>query len=189
MPAFNSTLGNTAATSYISTAEADTYWQNTFNEALWTALSEGEKQTALMAATEALETLTYAGDRCDPSTDDEDLPQRLQWPREKFTCKGVTAECDSLPKEIVNATSWLALQLHTNQPTPSAPSGNPIGSIKSQKLGDLQQDFYDVKEGSSTKVDASAPLILQQYPELVDMLSCWSATSTGAGKVILRVRS
>jgi hypothetical protein len=48
---------------------------------------------------------------------------------------------------------------------------------------------YDINAGSSTKVDASAPLILQQYPELVDMLSCWSATSTGAGKVILRVRS
>ncbi len=189
MPAFNATLGNSAATSYIDVAQADDYYLGTLLESNWAALSNTEKESSLLAATRALETLTYAGTRCTPSTDDATLEQALQWPRSGATCKGITATCAALPNPIVEATASLALNIFTSPPTPGAPSTGTTGAIKSQKLGDLSQDFYDVKEGSSTKVDASAPLLLQQYPYLVDLLSCWSDTATGAGRVILRVRS
>ena len=189
MPAFNATLGSSSATSYISVSKADDYYAGTLSDQYWSPLTQQEKEAALIAATRALETLTYAGTRCTPSSDDPALEQALQWPRSGATCKGITAACDLLPKEIVEATSTLALNLFTTPPAVGAPSTGTQGAIKKQQLGDLSQEFYDVREGASTKVDASAPLILQRYPYLVDLLGCWSNTSTGAGRVINRVRS
>jgi hypothetical protein len=189
MPAFDPALGSSTATSYISVAQADDYYLGTLNEAAWTALSEAEKEAALMAATQALETLTYAGIRCTPSTDDPLAQQALQWPRSNATCKGIEAVCTMLPSELIGATASLALNLHTSPPTPGAGSSGSTGAVKRQKLGDLEQEFYDVREGASTKVDASAPLILQQYSYLVDLLGCWSETATGSSRVALRVRS
>ena len=42
---------------------------------------------------------------------------------------------------------------------------------------------------SDTKVSPGAPLVLQKYPYLVDVLGCWLETSTSSSRVILRVRS
>jgi len=189
MPAFVSTLGSSTATSYISVAQADDYYLGSMLEAKWSALTTAQKETALMAATRNLEMLQYVGKRCTPSTNNDDLEQALQWPRSKATCRDIEAKCDMLPKEIIEATSYLALELHTTPPTVGTVESGTLGAVKRQQLGELSQEFYDVKEGSSTKVDASAPLILQKYPQLVDILGCWSDTSTGAGKVALRVRS
>ena len=189
MPAFNATLGGSAATSYISVTQADDYYAGGLLEQYWTPLTQAEKEAALMAATLQLETLLYAGTRCTPSSDDPSLEQALQWPRSDAICKGIAAACDLLPQAVVEATAWLALQLHTAPPTPGPGTVGRTGAVKKQKLGDLEQEFYDVREGASTKVDASAPLILQRYPYLVDILSCWSDTSVGAGRVALRVRS
>ncbi len=189
MPVFNSTLGSSTATSYISVAEADNYYLGGLLEQYWTPLTQAEKEAALMAATGALENLTYAGTRCSPSTDNPLLQQALQWPRSGAVCRGVTATCAMLPPPIIEATAWLALQLHTSPPAPGGGLAGSTGAIKRQQLGDLSQEFYDVREGSSTKVDASAPLVMQQYPYLIDVLGCWSDTATGTARIAPRVRS
>lgn len=189
MPAFDATLGSSVATSYISVAQADDYYLGTMREPDWSALTQQEKEAALIAATRGLETLDYAGTRCTPASDDPALEQALQWPRSDATCKGLAATCAMLPRAILEATAYLALQIHTNPPSLGSAATGATGAIKKQQLGDLSQEFYDVREGASTKVDANAPLILQQYPILVDMLGCWSATATGAGRIALRVRS
>ena len=188
MPAFNATLGSSSATSYISVSKADDYYAGTLSDQYWSPLTQQEKEAALIAATRALETLTYAGTRCTPSSDDPALEQALQWPRSGVTCKGITAACDLLPQPIIDATAYLALQLHTSPPTPGGGSSGLTGAIKEQQLGELKIGYYDVKD-SQQKISGSAPLILQQYPVLVDLLGCWSNTSTGAGRVINRVRS
>lgn len=189
MPAFDATLGSSVATSYVSVAAADDYYLGTMRQADWDALTQPEKEAALTAATSGLETLTYAGSRCTPSSDDPLLEQALQWPRSDATCKGITAACTMLPKEITAATCYLALELHANPPAVGGGPAQTVGAVASQTLGDLSISYHDVKEGTSTKVDASAPLILQNYPVLVDLLGCWSDTATGSGRVILRVRS
>lgn len=188
MATFDATLGGAAATSYVSVATADAYYTGSMQEALWQALSQEEQEAALMAATSSLETLTYAGTRCSPSSNDPLQEQALQWPRSDATCKGIAAACTMLPKEIVQATCYLALELHTSPPTVGSVQ-QTVGAIASQTLGALSISYHDVKEGTSTKVDASAPLVLQKYPVLVDMLGCWSDTATGSGRVVLRVRS
>ena len=188
MPAFNATLGSSTATSYISVAQADDWYAGTLNEDAWTALDDDQKQAALVAATRALETLTYAGVRCTPSTNDPAKEQALQWPRSGATCKGITAVCGALPQAIIDATAYLALNLYSS----GTIGGGPIastGALKKNKLGDLEQEFYDVKGDLEVKVSVDAPLVLQQYPVLVDMLGCWSVTATGSAGTLYRVRS
>jgi hypothetical protein len=187
MPAFNADLAGSTATSYITVAQADDWYLGTTREPDWAALSTAEKEAALMAATFQLETLTYPGARCSPSSDDPALPQALQWPRSDATCRGVAATCTMLPKEITGATAYLALELHTT-PIPSGPVTQTTGPIQSQTLGALSQSFY-APSSDATKIDPNAPLILQRYPFLADLLGCWSATATGGSGLILRVRA
>ena len=62
------------------------------------------------------------------------------------------------------------------------------GAIKSQKLGDLQQDFYDTKSGQETtaKYGKNAPIILRKFPWIGDMLGCYMTQGYGSSRVISR---
>ena len=81
------------------------------------------------------------------------------------------------------AVSETALALQKN-PT-AITSGGSSKEIKSASLGGLSVTYAD---GASTtsKVSSSAPLLLQAFPWLVDLLNCWLKTSTGASRVISR---
>lgn len=186
MATFDATLGGSAATSYISVAQADDWYLGTTREPNWTALTVPEKEAALMASTFQLEPLRYAGSRCSPSSDDPALEQALQWPRSDATCRGIATTCSMLPREVIAATAYLALELHTSPPS-VGPSGT-TGPIQSQTLGELSQSFY-APTSSTVKVSATAPLILQRYPFLVDLLGCWYVGGVGGSGLLLRVRS
>jgi len=173
------------ATAYLSEADADTYFATSFNAAAWTALSSAEKTVALAEATRWLETLCWKGEKCSDT-------QPLKWPRKADAdgCCGAVA-CAALPEAMVQATAELALGLHQNKTAivGGSTSTGTTGAIKSQKLGDLQQDYYDVKDGQTTtgKVSATAPLILQRFSWLVDLLSpCLLDVSAGSGRVLHR---
>ena len=188
---FNATLGGSNATSYISVAAADGVWANTLNNAAWTALTEEEKQQALMASTTALEALRYSGIRCSPSTDDANLQQALQWPRNGYTCKGITCTCAAIPKQIEQATAYLALNLYNdpNAIIPGVPTPTPQrGAVQKQKLGELEQTFFAPSD-VGTKVGVSAPIVLQKFPWLIDTLSCWLDGNYGQSGIINRVRA
>ena len=188
---FDSTLGGKDSTSYIPVSTADTIFGNSLQNTEWTALTTAQKQTALMVATQSLEVLSYLGDRCTPATDDSTVEQRLQWPRKNASCKGVKTTADAIPLPVRIACSQLALELHKDSTALLGGGANndTKGSLKTQQLGELRQEFYDGKEGASIKVDASAPIVLQKFPWLVDVLNCWLIGSFGASKVLLRVRS
>ena len=82
------TLGGSTSNSYISVAEADLILNAGFKATAWAALSDSEKEISLQQSTRQLEYLLHQGVRCDPSTDDEQLPQALQWPRSEASCRG-----------------------------------------------------------------------------------------------------
>ena len=188
---FNATLGSTLATSYITVAKADAVWSNTLNDAAWAALTETEKEQSLMAATTALEALLFTGVRCAPSTDDASKPQALQWPRNGFICKGVAATCSMIPRQVEQATAFLALNLFNdpNAIIPGVPTPTPQrGAVKMQKLGELQQEFFAPSD-VGTKIGVSAPIVLQKFPWLVDVLACWLDGNYGQSGIINRVRS
>lgn len=192
--AINSVLGSDQANSYISAAQADAYFADTFSLARWDVFSASDKDIALMASTEALEVLDYYGTKCTPSTTDPNQEQSLQWPRSGATVRGYVWTCSEQPPPIVQATAMLALELAED---PKAITGGgaatgTTGAIKEQKLGELSQSFYDVNSDTavSTKVSATAPLVLQRFPWLIDVLNGYfkNSTSTG-GRVVRRVLS
>lgn len=191
MASFNSTLGASDATSYISRETANGIMENTMQAATWAALTDDEKELSLIASTTALDGLAWAGTRCSPSTDDDDLEQALQWPRHDASCKGVTAVCTAIPFPIQQACAMLALQLHSNPN--SIISGGPVsskGPVKREKLGDLEMEYFDPRaQESGEKISDSAPIVIKAYPWLVDLLNCWLLSSYGVGGTILRVRS
>ena len=184
--AINSVLGSDQANAYISAMQADAYFANTFNLARWNAFATSDKEIALIMATKNLEVLDFNGTKCSPSTTDPAREASLQWPRSGVTVRGYTWVCNEMPPALAQATAMLALELAEN-PTAIAGSGAAVGSIgavKEQRLGELSQSFYDVNSDTSvsTKVSATAPLVLQKFPWLVDVLNGYfqNATSSGA---------
>ena len=57
-----------------------------------------------------------------------------------------------------------------------------------QKLGELQQEFFGPSD-VGTKVAVSAPIVLQKFPWLIDVLGCWLDGNYGQSGIINRVRS
>ena len=104
---------------------------------------------------------------------------------EKADCCGMT-----FAQAWVATVSEVALALSK---APSAVIGGGAvtstqGAIKSQKLGDLQQDFYDVKSGQevTTKYGKNAPIILRKFPWIGDLFGCYMTGSYGSSRVISR---
>jgi hypothetical protein len=187
--ALNAVLGSSTADSYITVAEADAIFASSFQASDWDGYTEADKEIALKVSTVNLEYLQWNGTRCSPSTDDAGLPQALAWPRNDYECRGLVATCASIPVPIKQACAYLALDIAKD---PGSISGGGTsgtqGPIKMQQLGSLKQEFFE-PGGSDTKVSPGAPLVLQKYPYLVDVLGCWLETSTSSSRVILRVRS
>lgn len=111
----------------------------------------------------------------------------------KQLCVDEDADCCGMTfaQAWVATVSEVALALSK---TPTAVLGGVAastgtqGSIKSQKLGDLQQDFYDVKDGQTTssKYGPNAPMILQKFPWISDLFGCYMTGSYGSSRVISR---
>lgn len=167
------------ATQYVSDADADNYFIGSFNHAEWFALSVGEKTVALHEATRWLEQLCFKGEKCDPA-------QPLKWPRTIAATDCCAAvDCTTMPPQMVQATCELALQLHKNQ-TAIIGAGT-TGGIKKAQLGGLSVEYFE--SATTAKVSDSAPLVLQQFPWLVDLLGCVADLKVGNSRIIARVRS
>ena len=167
------------ATAYLSAADADTYFATSFNAAAWTALSSAEKTVALAEATRWLEALCWKGEKCSDT-------QPLKWPRKADAdgCCGAVA-CTALPDAMVQATAELALAMHKDQ-TAVIGGGTSSGAIKSASLGGLSVTYKD-DVVTTTKVSGSAPLVLQKFSWLVDLLSpCLMQNSSGSARVLHR---
>ena len=198
MAGFDATLGGSTATSYITIAEADDLLSNTRFTTTWQANTEAQKSEYLVAATFWLDQVDYAGTRCSPSTDDDTLPQALAWPRSGATCDGIEATCSFIPSGIKNATAVLAVHLSASPDAIGGPIGGGGGGgaagtyVASQELGDLKISYaaYPSGEtGSDGCVTCDTPVVIEKFPWLKGLLSCWAVISSGGGRVILRVRS
>ena len=196
MASFDSTLGGSAANSYVSLDEANSFFEFNVYQAQWNAFTDEQKQAALVQACFFLETVDFAGTRCSPSTDDANLPQALSWPRSGASCDGVAASCAFIPKEVKNAQCLLALNLATSPDSITGPIGGGGGAaagtyVSKNQLGDLVQEFSEYSREDSTNdcADCSTPEVIAKYPWLRGILSCWADLSVGGSKILLRVRS
>ncbi len=191
--ALDATLGGSVSNSYVSVADADAYAASAWWGATWLALTASDKEIALISSTNGLETITWSGTRCSPSTDDPLLPQALSWPRSGVTCDGIEATCAFIPADVLRSTYELAYQLSQNpgalQPAP--PAGDSGTYVSKQQLGDLIQEFSAFPSGQtqSSCASCSDPEVISKFPWLKDYLKCWASLAGGSGRVILRVRS
>ena len=111
-------------------------------------------------------------------------------------CMDQSKTCCGMPfaDAWLMAVSELALALSKN---PNAIIGGPsaggtTGAVKRNKLGDLEQEFFDVKDGSvsASRFGPNDPLVLQRFPWMYDILGCFlNATKSSGTRVIARVRS
>ena len=149
-----------------------------------------------MSATQAMETISWNGIRCDPSKDDADEPQALSWPRSEVECDGIKATCAAIPQAILNATYELAYQLSQNPGAlqPDSGGGGAVpGTFRSEEtIGDLTVKYEAFPRGveSETCTSCSDPEVISKYPWLKGWLKCWASwgSITGSG-LIYRVRS
>ena len=151
----------------VSIADADAYFATTPRDAEWIAVAD--KQIWLNEA------YRWLGQLCFDTT--------------KGTCCGMTFD-----QAWVAANSELALALSKS---PNAIIGGPstggvTGAIKRNKLGDLEQEFFDVKDGSvsASRFGPNDPIVLQRFPWIADLLGCFMNLQKSSGtRVIARVRS
>jgi hypothetical protein len=172
----------------IDLLEANTYFAKTFNAAAWAAIPDADKTIALTEASKWLETLCWKGEKCDPA-------QAMAWPR-KINGTGccASAVCTALPPAIVQAVAELALALHQNKTAiiGGVSSAGATQLVKRQKLGDLEVEYQAPTAGTVTasRFGPSAPLVLQRFPWLADLLMpCYAEGSYGSSRIIARVRS
>ena len=110
----------------------------------------------------------------------------------KQLCVDETADCCGM----TFAEAWTAtvseVALALSKDSTAVIGGGAVtsaqGAIKSQKLGDLQQDFYDTKSGQETtaKYGKNAPMILQKFPWIGDLLGCYMTGSYGSSRILSR---
>lgn len=105
MPTLTATIGSTSANSYVTVAQADTYFDERLNATPWTGASTDDKERALIMATRRLDQEKFQGIKVAES-------QALDWPRYWATDDdGEEYESNEIPQPIKDATCELALRL------------------------------------------------------------------------------
>lgn len=150
------------ANSYSDVATADSYFADR-NNAAWAALTTGNKQAALIAATDYIDAVFGAFFRGVPVSE----TQALCFPRDEFT---------GIPANLKKATAEYALRASAGPLAPDVeqdPSGYQV-SRKFQRVGPIEErtDFAFLGPGASRK-------LLKPYPAADMLLRPLLNTTTG----------
>jgi hypothetical protein len=165
----DATLAGANANSYISVADATTYFGNRLDAADWTAASTDDKGASLITATTWLETLDYYGDRSSTT-------QALKWPRTDVECDGIEADATFIPREIKTATCEVALALLRN-PTMMRSVVTAPGSYDEVELGELRVKYRE--QGATESMQS----ITDALPWIRSYLKCWAKGIGGPAQV------
>ncbi len=164
-PVLVATLAGANSNSYITVADATTYFDNRLDASDWTAATADNKAAALITATSWLDTVDFYGDRSATT-------QALKWPRTDVTCDGVEATASFIPREIKDATCEAALALLRN-PTMLRGIVTAPGSYDEVELGELRVKYRGQGEVESLQS------ITDALPWLRSFLKCWAKGVTG----------
>ena len=166
------TLSSASANSYVTLAEANTYFETVPDSTTWDDKTVDQKNRALIAATRWIDSFMFFGDRCDQG-------QALKFPRNNYQVDDVELSCTTIPVNIKYAQYELARALANDT---DAMTGNvgTNGNITEAKLGDLA-----VKYNTSTQGSGSVNNIMDVYPWLQSYLGAYMIG--GAGSYRLRI--
>ena len=168
----DATIKGASANSYVTLAEANTYFETVPDSSTWTNKTDDQKKRALISATRWIETLVFYGDRCDES-------QALKFPRTNYQVDTVELDCSAIPNNIKYAEYELARALANDTGAITGTTGKD-GNFSEVKLGDIEVKYNTASQGTG-----SVNNILDVYPWLQSYLGAYMLG--GAGSFQMRV--
>ena len=160
------TLSSATANSYVTLAEANTYFETVPDSTTWDNKSDDQKNRSLIAATRWIDSFVFFGDRCDHG-------QALKFPRNNYQVDDVELACTAIPNNIKYAQYELARALANDT---DAMTGNvgTNGNIAEAKLGDLEVKYNLASQGTG-----SVNNIMDVYPWLQSYLGAYMIGGAG----------
>ena len=160
------TLSSATANSYVTLAEANTYFETVPDSTTWDNKSDDQKNRSLIAATRWIDSFVFFGDRCDHG-------QALKFPRNNYQVDDVELACSAIPNNIKYAQYELARALANDT---DAMTGNvgTNGNIAEAKLGDLAVKYNVASQGTG-----SVNNIMDVYPWLQSYLGAYMIGGAG----------
>src|SRR3990167_611371 len=105
MPTVTTTVGGTSSNSYISVADATTYFTKRLSSTDWTDATTANQEAALIQATRRLNDEDFEGMKTDSD-------QVLAWPRfGTYDRDGVSYDSDAIPEIVKDAQCEVAIAL------------------------------------------------------------------------------
>ena len=161
------TLSSATANSYVTLAEANTYFETVPDSSTWTNKTDDQKNRALIAATRWIDTLVYYGDRCDNG-------QSLKFPRNNYKVDDVELACTTIPNNIKYAQYELARALANDTEAITGTTGKD-GNFEEVALGDLRVKYNTSSQGTGTINN-----IMDVYPWLQSYLGAYILGGSGS---------
>ena len=168
----NATLKSETANSYVTLAEANTYFETAPEESTWDDKSDDQKNRALISACRWIDTLNFLGDRCDND-------QALKWPRNNYHVDNVELVCTAIPKEIKYAQYELARALANDTDVITGNKGTD-GTYEEVKLGDIEVKYNTDSQGVGTVNN-----VFDVYPWLQSYLGAYCLGGSASYQVRL----
>ena len=166
----NATLKSSTANSYVTLAEADTYFETVPDSTTWDNKTDDQKNRSLISATRWIDSLNFYGDRCDND-------QALKWPRNNYHVDQVELTCSAIPADIKYATYELARALANDTDAVTGNTGT-TGLYDQVKLADLE-----VKYNQASQATGTVNNIFDVYPWLQSYLGAYCLGGSGGYQV------
>ena len=166
----NATLKSATANSYVTLAEADSYFETVPDSHSWDNKTDDKKNRALISATRWIDTLNWYGQRCDNE-------QALSWPRNNYHVDRVELTCDAIPNDIKYATYELAFALANDTDAITGTTGDK-GLYEEVELGDLK-----VKYNTASQATGTVNNVFDVYPWLQSYLGAYCLGGSGGYQV------
>lgn len=131
----DATLQGASANSYVTLAEADTYFETVPDSLTWVNKSDDQKTRALLSATRWIDALSFYGNRCTET-------QALKWPRKDYKVDGIKLACTLIPQGIKVATYELA-RAFANDPDAITGTTGITGLYDEVEIGELKVKYKD----------------------------------------------
>ena len=167
----NANISGTTSNSYVTLAEANSYFETVPDSSTWTNKTDDQKNRSLIAATRWIDTFVFQRDRCDEN-------QALKFPRTNYQVDRVELSCSTIPNNIKYAQYELARALANDTGAITGTTGKD-GNFSEVKLGDIE-----VKYNTDSQGTGSINNILDVYPWLQSYLGAYMLG--GAGTFQLR---
>ena len=164
------TLKSATANSYVTLAEANTYFETVPDSTTWDNKTDDQKNRALISATRWIDSLNFYGDRCD-----ED--QALKWPRNNYHVDDVELACTAIPKDIKYAQYELSRALANETDAITGNKGTD-GTYEEVKIGDMEVKYNTDSQGVGTINN-----VFDVYPWLQSYLGAYCLGGSGSYQV------